>query len=60
MPTIACHVDERTFDTLRTTSADRGCSIEHLAECAIAEAALAERRDRLTRANAAPRTKETA
>lgn len=60
MPTIACHVDQRTMETLQQVSADRGCSIEHLAECAIVEAALAERRDRFTRLHASPTTKEPA
>ena len=58
MPTLSCHVDQRTMETLQQVSAERGCTVEHLAECAIAETAIAERRDRFTRLDASPITRK--
>ena len=40
MPILSVYVDEKTAARMRAISAEKGRSIEDLAECAVAEAAL--------------------
>ncbi|MBZ9683278.1 hypothetical protein LB531_21710 [Mesorhizobium sp. CO1-1-2] len=40
MPIISVYVDEKTAARMRAISAEKGRSVEELAECAVSEAAL--------------------
>jgi hypothetical protein len=49
MAILSVYVDDRTLEILKSKSDELGRTIEDLAECAVAEAALSALRERLPR-----------